>query len=192
MSLRTPLAKARGLGSAKEGLHHWLAQRVSAVALLLLSVWFITALLSASSQNKDIIDLVSSPLHAAGLLLFLGAALYHGTLGVQVVIEDYIHCECVKTGLLMVVKFIAIVTAVAAMLAVITFHVNAKDGCGAKSKSYAAYDNCICDEEKARGGDGMIPCHDKAGMKKEKYKRRVKEQVSSDVGSGVDTKEQAE
>lgn len=123
MSLRTPLSKARGLGSAKEGLHHWIAQRVSAIALLLLSVWFISALLSASSQGKDIVELVANPFHAVAFVLFLGTALYHGALGLQVVIEDYVHCECGKTILLLAVKFVAIVTAVAAILAILTFHV---------------------------------------------------------------------
>ncbi len=158
MSLRTPLSKARGLGSAKEGLHHWLAQRVSAVALLLLSIWFITALLSASSQGRDIVELVSNPLHAVAFVLFLGTALYHGALGVQVVIEDYVHCECAKNFLLIAVKFVAIVTAVAAILAILTFHVNGaqKHKRGYGERPCAASQSADCHKKPC---DSAKPCH---------------------------------
>lgn len=150
MSLNTPLSRARGLGSAKHGLHHWIAQRISAVALLFLVVWFVSALLSAVSQDKDIIELVAHPLHAVAFVLFLGTALYHGALGVQVVIEDYVHCECGKTFLLLAVKFVAIVTAVAAILAILTFHVSGPQ----KGKFGPAYGGKPCASAQKKPG-----CH---------------------------------
>lgn len=159
MSLRTPLSRARGLGSAKTGLHHWIAQRVTAVALVALAVWFISALLSATSQGKDIVELVANPFHAVGLILFLAIALYHGALGVQVVVEDYVHCECAKSILIWGAKFLALVTAIAAILAILTFHLGgAKNTMRGYGERPCAVGNKDCHKK---------PCHGKYGKKLE-------------------------
>lgn len=186
MSLRTPLSRARGLGSAKTGLHHWLAQRISAVALIGLGIWFVGALLSATSQHKDIVELVANPFHAVAFILFIGTALYHGALGLQVVIEDYVHCNCGKTFLLIAVKFLAFVTAVAAILAILTFHL----GGAATAGKYGYGKPCAVGEKCHKRGYGHgKPCHqaqkpcdgrDKTGMMKHE-----KESVSSEAAAEI-------
>jgi succinate dehydrogenase / fumarate reductase membrane anchor subunit len=107
--LRTPFARATGLGSARSGTEHFWRQRMTAVALIPLSFWFVTSALSLVGANlAEALVFLSEPLHAIPLALFLFAALYHMTLGVQVVIEDYIHGEHLKLLLLMLNRFFAI------------------------------------------------------------------------------------
>ena len=103
MSLSTPLAKARGLGSAKSGTHHWIAQRLTAIALIPLSIWFVFSLVCMTELNyQTAIEWIQSPLSAVFLLLFIIAMFHHAQLGVQVVIEDYIDCKVMKiTGLVL-------------------------------------------------------------------------------------------
>lgn len=120
MSLRTPLARVRGLGSAKEGVNHWWAQRVSAVALVPLALWFVCSLVSV--VHKDYAGMVAwmgYPLNTSLLVLFLSAMFYHAKLGLQVVIEDYIHCEVRKLIALLVVKFGLALLAAASIISVL-------------------------------------------------------------------------
>lgn len=115
MDLRSNLSKARGLGSAKEGAHHWWMQRVTAVALIPMVIWFVSAVIKATSINglPGVAYLLSSPFNAIVMILFLGTAIYHGTLGVKVIIEDYVHCPCASKALDMIIKFIAVAAIVA-------------------------------------------------------------------------------
>lgn len=115
MDLRSNLSKARGLGSAKEGAHHWWMQRVTAIALIPLSLWFVQAVIKATSIHglEGVVYLLSSPFNAIAMILFLGTAIYHGTLGVKVIIEDYVHCPCASKFLDITTKFIAVVSIVA-------------------------------------------------------------------------------
>lgn len=102
MSMRTPLGKVLGLGSAKEGTDHFWRQRLTAVAnipLTLFLVWLIVSLFGKSHQT--VIDTLSSPFIAIGLLLTMASMLYHMRLGMQTIIEDYIHGEGLKILLLM-------------------------------------------------------------------------------------------
>ncbi len=121
MSLQTPLAKARGLGSAKEGLHHWWLQRLTAVLLAPLCLWFIYSLVRLGGMDHASISnwIQSSPLHYILMLLMLIALYYHAALGMQVVIEDYIHSEWQKIACLILVKFIACLSGLIAILAVL-------------------------------------------------------------------------
>jgi succinate dehydrogenase / fumarate reductase membrane anchor subunit len=90
--MRTPLAKAMGLGSAKSGLAHWRAQRVSAVALVPLTLWFAASILAHSgSDYAAFVAWLRSPLTASAMILLLIALFHHSALGLQVVIEDYVH-----------------------------------------------------------------------------------------------------
>ncbi len=90
--MRNPLARARGLGSAKQGVHHWLAQRVSAVLLVLLFGWFFYAAIAlAGADYQTVRAFMARPFNAALALLSLLSLLYHAMLGLQVVIEDYVH-----------------------------------------------------------------------------------------------------
>lgn len=120
MSLRSPLGQARGLGSAKDGTHHFWVQRVSAVALVPLSLWFIFSVAKLSGGDYEAVKWWASyPAVAITLVLFLGATLYHSMLGVQVVIEDYVGNEAMKITALLVSKFFHFAVAVAAIFAVL-------------------------------------------------------------------------
>lgn len=92
MNMRNPLATARGLGSAKEGVHHWYAQRASALLLIVLVGWLIYAMVSLANANHAVASaFIGQPLNAAFLILLIVTMLYHAMLGLQVVIEDYVH-----------------------------------------------------------------------------------------------------
>ena len=106
--MRTPLSRAAGLGSAKRGTVHFWRQRMSAVALVPLSIWFVWGALSLVGGNlAEVLVFLGEPINAILMFLFLFAALYHMTLGIQVVIEDYIHGERIKLLCLMLNRFYA-------------------------------------------------------------------------------------
>ncbi len=120
MSLRTPLADARGLGSARSGVHHWWVQRLTAVALIPLTMWFVwigTDLLSADFDTAR--AFVGAPLHTLLFAAFIVALFWHAQLGLQVVIEDYVHTRWLELTLQVLVKFAAILGALASLLALI-------------------------------------------------------------------------
>tara|TARA_B100001245_G_C22870303_1_gene418478 strand:- start:575 stop:970 length:396 start_codon:yes stop_codon:yes gene_type:complete len=119
-SLRTPLAKARGLGSAKDGTHHFWLQRLTAVALIPLTVWFALSIASlATAEQAEVLAWMKSPLSATLMLSFIMAGFWHMKLGLQVVIEDYVHTESTKITCLILNNLIAIFLALAAFLSVL-------------------------------------------------------------------------
>lgn len=123
MSMQTPLAKVRGLGSAKEGVHHWWAQRLTALALIPLSLWFIYTLVAITGAEYAIVTaLLSQPLNAVLMLLFIFSLYYHAVLGVQVVIEDYIDSEWQKIACLILVKFLAWLAGLSATISVLKIY----------------------------------------------------------------------
>ena len=100
MSLRSPLDRVRGLGAAKEGVAHWWAQRMTALALIPLTVWFVASIVGLAGADYDTtVDWVGRPLPAVLLLLLIAATFHHAQLGLQVVIEDYVHHEGLKVAL---------------------------------------------------------------------------------------------
>ena len=118
--LRTPLARARGLGSARDGLHHWWAQRLTAVALIPLVVWFAISLVMLSGADYETARAwIGSPLVMVLLILTIVIGLHHGQLGVQVVIEDYIHSDGLKLALIVAIRFLAVVFGLAATVAIL-------------------------------------------------------------------------
>jgi succinate dehydrogenase membrane anchor subunit len=118
--LRSPLGRAIGLGSAKEGVEHWWAQRVSAVALIVLGLWFVAALISlAGADRAAVAAWLHRPLPAILTVLLLIAVFYHAALGLQVVIEDYVHSEWLKLSTLVAMRLISIALAVAGIFAVL-------------------------------------------------------------------------
>jgi succinate dehydrogenase / fumarate reductase membrane anchor subunit len=120
MSLKTPLGRVLGLGSAKEGTDHWWGQRVSAVAMLILGSWFIYSLLQLESLTYlDVIRFVSVPLNAVLLSLLTLTLAYHSYLGVQVVIEDYVHTPGTKVVSLLLSRFAHVFIAIAAVYAIL-------------------------------------------------------------------------
>jgi succinate dehydrogenase / fumarate reductase membrane anchor subunit len=119
-SLRSPLGRAIGLGSAKEGVEHWWIQRLTAVALIPLALWFVASVIALSgSDHVTLIEWLASPLAAILMLLLIGATFYHASLGLQVVIEDYIHGEGAKFAALVLNKLICFALAVAGIFAVL-------------------------------------------------------------------------
>ncbi|HET7651056.1 MAG TPA: succinate dehydrogenase, hydrophobic membrane anchor protein [Gammaproteobacteria bacterium] len=120
MSLRNPLARARGLGSAKEGTLHWVGQRVSALALIPLTLWFVySVLLVMHGGYEQARTWMHAPLVAVLLVIFIGTAFYHAYLGLQMVIEDYVHGAWSKFGSLIVIKFICVLVALSGIFAVL-------------------------------------------------------------------------
>lgn len=120
MSKQTPLAKVRGLGSAKDGTHHFWYQRLSAIALVPLTLWImISIVMMTSLDHQSVIGWMSSPINSVLLLIFILALFFHAQLGVQVVIEDYIHSEWQKIACIILTKFLVILAGTAAVLAIL-------------------------------------------------------------------------
>ena len=121
VSLRTPIGRARGLGSAKEGTHHWWHQRLTAIALIPLSIWFAISLVwLAGASYADAVAWFSAPVPAALMLLLIAFGLYHLKLGMQVVIEDYVTTEWMKLTGVIVVSFWCIALGLACAMAVLS------------------------------------------------------------------------
>ncbi|MCC2655929.1 MAG: sdhD [Panacagrimonas sp.] len=120
MSLRSPLGRARGLGSAKDGTHHFWVQRVSAVALIPLALWFVFSVANLPGASYEQVHWwVGYPAVAVTLVLLIASALYHSMLGVQVVIEDYVGHEGMKITALLLSKFFHFAVAAASIFAVL-------------------------------------------------------------------------
>jgi len=116
---RTPLARARGLGSAKDGVGHWWMQRVTAIALIPLVVWFAVSLVMLSGADYATARAwIGSPLVMVLLILVIGIGLHHGQLGLQVVLEDYTDGAW-RVVWIVLVKFIAAVFGLAAIVAIL-------------------------------------------------------------------------
>lgn len=119
-NMKTPLGQVRGLGSAKGGTHHWWLQRLTAIALIPLTVWLVTSIVGLVGADYETVRTwVAIPLVAILLVLFLAATFYHLKLGLQVVIEDYVHHEGVKLAAQMAVTFAAILLAAVSIFAVL-------------------------------------------------------------------------
>lgn len=120
MEYRSTLGRARGLGSAKEGVGHWWAQRVTAIALVPLSIWFIFAIVSLIGADWATFHAWIADFGNALLMILTSLVLfYHAHLGMQVVIEDYVHGEGSRVATLLIVKFVLALLAVSCVLAVV-------------------------------------------------------------------------
>jgi succinate dehydrogenase / fumarate reductase membrane anchor subunit len=118
--LRTPLSRARGLGSAKEGVHHFWAQRITAVALIPLVAWFAISLIMMSGADYAVVRAwIGSPAVMVLLTLTIVIGLHHAQLGIQVVIEDYVHNDGMKLALIVLMRFIAVFFGLAAIVAIL-------------------------------------------------------------------------
>ena len=118
--LRQPIKVARGLGSSQSGVSHWWTQRVTAVALVFLVLWFVATVLSLLHADYAVARAtVAKPWNALLLIAFVVAMFWHAVLGLQVVIEDYVHTRWKEVVLLVVIKFLAVLGALASVLAVL-------------------------------------------------------------------------
>jgi succinate dehydrogenase / fumarate reductase membrane anchor subunit len=119
MSLRSPLGRVLGLGSAKEGVHHWWVQRLTSVALVPLAVWFLVSLLSLPAlDHTTVIVWMAQSWTSLLLILFVLIATWHSQLGLRVVVEDYVHGGA-KTVVLVLVTFAHALIAVAGVFAIL-------------------------------------------------------------------------
>ena len=121
------LKTVRGLGSAKSGVHHWWMQRVTAVGNLVLLLWFIVSLLLLPSlSHSSVTAWLAQPVVAVPMLLLIISSFWHLRLGVQVMIEDYIHAEGTKMLALLALKFYVVALAATAIFSVLSIAFGAK------------------------------------------------------------------
>jgi succinate dehydrogenase / fumarate reductase, membrane anchor subunit len=118
--MRSSLGRAIGLGSAKEGVGHWWRQRVSALALVPLILWLVISVIGLiGADHAAFVAWVRSPMPAVLLILLLVATFYHTALGLQVVIEDYVHGEAMRLSALLLMRLLCVLFAVRGILAVL-------------------------------------------------------------------------
>ena len=124
MTMQNPLAHARGMGSSGAGSHHWRSQRYSSLLLLLLSIWILWLGVSlADSDYATVRAVMASPFNAGMAILLAGSMFYHAQLGLQVVIEDYVHLPVMEFVFLLIVRLGCLVafliSAIAALILVL-------------------------------------------------------------------------
>lgn len=120
-SLRSPLGRARGLGSAKDGTHHWWIQRVTAIALIPLTLWLVASIIALSGSGHGAFILwFGQPINATVMVLFLGVSFHHAQLGMQVVIEDYVSHHGWRVTLNILVKFACYGLATLSIVSILT------------------------------------------------------------------------
>jgi succinate dehydrogenase / fumarate reductase membrane anchor subunit len=120
MSLRSPLGRVLGHGSAREGVHHWWSLRTTSAALVLLGVWFVFALLTRPDLGYETVTgWIGRPATAVLLGLFVAVSVWHSALGVQVVIEDYVHAKGPRVAALVASRFLHVLVGVAAVFAIL-------------------------------------------------------------------------
>jgi succinate dehydrogenase / fumarate reductase membrane anchor subunit len=119
-ALRSPLGRARGLGSARAGSHHWWAQRLTAIALVPLTLWFIFSVIHLSgASHQAVIEWLSAPLTMGLMLALIAATFHHLQLGLQVVIEDYVHGERGKLASVLLIKALSVMMALVCIVSVL-------------------------------------------------------------------------
>jgi succinate dehydrogenase / fumarate reductase membrane anchor subunit len=119
MSLRSPLSRVEGLGSAKDGTHHWWAQRVSAVALVPLTLWFVFSLLSLPALDFDTVRIwLAVPVTGFLAVLLVAVMTYHSYLGTTVIIEDYVPSTGMKVLSLLTLRFLYVLSGGAGIFAI--------------------------------------------------------------------------
>jgi len=120
VSLRSPLGRVLGLGSAKDGTAHWWAQRVSAVALIPLTLWFVISLLTLPALDYATVRVwLSFPMSGFLAVLLVAVLTYHSYLGTTVVIEDYVHSAGMKLLSLLLLRFLYVLTGGASIFAIL-------------------------------------------------------------------------
>lgn len=117
---RSDLSIAKNLGSAGSGSKHWWHQRFSSLMLVLVTVWLVTFSWDLGrAETSAIVEILKRPYNIIMLGIFVMSGLYHAALGMQVVIEDYVHCRAVRLVTLLLVQVFSIVTAISFLIAVL-------------------------------------------------------------------------
>ncbi|MGF1563005.1 MAG: succinate dehydrogenase, hydrophobic membrane anchor protein [Geminicoccaceae bacterium] len=120
MPLHSPLGAVRGLGSAKEGVEHFKMQRLTAMANILLVLWLIVSCVGLTGASyEETVAWLASPLTATLMILTLISLFYHASLGVQVVLEDYVHHEGIKVASLVALKLVSFALAALGVVSVL-------------------------------------------------------------------------
>jgi succinate dehydrogenase / fumarate reductase membrane anchor subunit len=120
MSIRTPLAHVRGLGTAKDGTHHWWVQRVTSVALVPLVLWFVISLLGVAQADYETFQhWLGNPYRAGLMVALLVAVFYHASLGMQVIYEDYVRPEGAKVVAVLITQFVLFLLGAISIVAVL-------------------------------------------------------------------------
>ena len=120
MSIRTPLAHARGLGTAKDGTHHWWMQRVTSIALVPLVLWFAYSMLCYSRADYETFQhWLGNPYRAGLMVALLATAFYHASLGMQVIYEDYVRPEGAKVVTVLITQFVLFLLGAISIVAVL-------------------------------------------------------------------------
>ena len=118
--MRSPLGRARGLGSARAGAAHWWAQRLTAIALVPLTLWFLCGMVRMIGATRDdVVFWMAGPLPIVLMIVLVIATFHHLQLGIQVVIEDYVHNDALRVGSILMVKGLAILLALACIVSVL-------------------------------------------------------------------------
>jgi succinate dehydrogenase / fumarate reductase membrane anchor subunit len=121
VSLRSPLGRVLGLGSAKGGSGHWYSQRVTAVALVILGIWFVVSLimLGGGASHEAVTDWLRTPFSAVMAVLLVVVTAYHAHLGLQVIFEDYVSDKGTRVVILIAIKFVLVTATLIGVLAVL-------------------------------------------------------------------------
>lgn len=120
MSMRSPLGRVHGLGPAGEGIGHWWAQRITSLALVPLALWFVAALVGLTgADHATARDWIAAPVPAGLLVLLIVATFYHGALGLQSIVEDYVHHEGAKLAALIAINGVSLLIGLTGVLAVL-------------------------------------------------------------------------
>jgi succinate dehydrogenase / fumarate reductase membrane anchor subunit len=115
--MRSPLGRARGLGSARAGATHWWVQRLTSLALVPLTLWFVCAVVRMIGATRDdVVSWMAGPLPIVLMLALVIATFHHLQSGLQVVIEDYVHQDWLRVGSILLVKAIALLLALACIV----------------------------------------------------------------------------
>ena len=127
MGFETPLHAAKNLGSAKSGVHHWIAQRVSAIALIPLGLWFVYSFICLSAAPyEQTREWLASPWTGTAAILLIVFMFYHGYLGLKVVLEDYVSSLSLRWALIIIIKLFSIAIGLLAIISILTIMLHAQ------------------------------------------------------------------
>jgi succinate dehydrogenase / fumarate reductase membrane anchor subunit len=120
MALQSPIGRARGLGAARAGVGHWMRQRLTAIANVVLVLWFVfSAIALTGAGYAEVRTWLASPVSASLMILLIISTFYHARLGLQVVVEDYVHREGAKVAALAAIPLVVFALAVTCIVAVL-------------------------------------------------------------------------